>query len=173
MNIAATVKSRIVDEIIRRLSDDNDVGLVIKPGEMSEETISTHTAAGEFVVLLEVGDDEAEDGATNLSNGKIVAGFDVGVVIVFPSPLPDDGTGHPRLPHVVAAAAHAWVQTLYATAELQQWTSPAPGSLAQAQRTDVIGGGGVFEDDALKLVCTESAFRVTYGYSRGDAASPR
>lgn len=161
----ATVRSRILDEILVRLAAITDVAAVLDaarnlPGDEAEGAIGEAVTGGKYAIEMVAMDDEPND--EQASQDIEAWRFMVAAIVHLPDTLPDNGSGSPRQPYEVAAAIHAEIYKTYTgTENAHSW-----GGLAIDTRCR--GGGGVALG-ARGTRETVSLLEVLYRHRRGDA----
>lgn len=160
----ATVKARIVSELLARLRAHALVGVAVDAaaalaGE-SDDAIAKAVTDGKFAAEVIVFDDRRANAETiNLEDWS----FDVAVI----GHLPDDlkaGSPTARAPHEVASDFDALVYRLYASADPSSVLHTWGGVALETART---GGGGVAVG-ARGTRETISVMRITYRHTFGD-----
>lgn len=190
MSHTKAVRTRIMEEVKRRLELLAGVGVVVLPGfdgEADARTMSAQVQSGKAAMAITSGHDTPvvlESGQRAFSTETWW--FDVNVLIVLPSPTTPEGTlaaGPWASYDDMATYFHGLVQGVYDDEDIYEnggeWfevTLPAasedPPPVALAINTVCLGGGGVVIDEGnTDLPATESGFRVTYRTVRGKFGS--
>ena len=167
----STVRAQIISTIAHNLEQalDGQVGVVLLPGRRTKEeieSISDSVNIGKYACEIVTGmSQSSEAGGQEASYDIEVLEVEVQVIIHLPNELPNAFEEWEQ----VSEYAHAGVYGLYAQTDqpgLMTW-----GGLAQ--RTDLLGGGSIFEDEELGTQFTLSAMKVVYRHTRGNPNEQR
>lgn len=177
--MARNARIEIIDAIVTALLGIDGVGLVVRPGLLSDAdaaAIGAVIADGKYAIELQIGHDEPENSGLSDTIGVERWKVPVGCYIHMPEPRPivvfPDAEPRQKSYDELASEIHAAIYLLYRSPDKDPGRWEVSG-VPLARGTSPMGGGGVYIDPDLATNVTEHAFEVSYAHTSGDPTQVR